>query len=72
MGRGTLATYALESADADCLPTGADRLAYPSADAPLLALVTSAALRDATALRDACKSKNRRQKPRLFVASFQF
>jgi hypothetical protein len=65
LGRGTLATYALESAEADCLPTAADWLAYPSADAPLFALAMTAALRDAGALCDACKSKNRCQKPRL-------
>ncbi len=64
-GRGTLATYALESAEASCLPTAADRLAYPSADAPLFALVMAAALRDAGALCAACTSKNRCQKPRL-------
>ena len=49
LGRGTLATYALESAEADCLPTDADRLAYPPADAPLFALDLTAALRDAGA-----------------------
>ena len=65
LGRATLATYALESAEAGCLPTAADRLAYPSADAPLFALAMTAALRDAGALCDACKSTNRSQKPRL-------
>jgi hypothetical protein len=62
VGRGTLATYALASAAADCLPTAADRLAYPSADAPLFALAMTAALCDAGALCDACKSKNRCRK----------
>ncbi len=65
LGRRTLATYALESAEADCLPTDADRLAYPPADAPLFALAMTVALRDAGALCDTCKSKNRCQKPRL-------
>ncbi len=59
LGRGTLATYALESAEADCLPTAADRLAYPSADAPLFALAMTAALRDAGALCDACPASQK-------------
>ncbi len=45
----TLATYALASAESDCLPTATDRLAYPSADAPLFALDMTAALLDAGA-----------------------
>ena len=65
MGRGTLATYAVASTESDCLPTATDRLAYPSADALLFALAMTAALRDAGALCDACKSTNRSQKPRL-------
>jgi hypothetical protein len=52
---GTLATHALASAEADCLPTAAGRLPYPSADSPLLSLVMQAALRDAATLRDVCK-----------------
>jgi hypothetical protein len=44
-----LATYTLASAESDCLPTATDRLAYPSADAPLFALDMTAALRDAGA-----------------------
>jgi len=63
LGRGALATYAVASAESDCLPTA--RLAYPCADAPLFALAMTAALRDAGALCDACKSTNRSQKPRL-------
>ena len=63
LGRGALATYAVASAESDCLPTAADRLAYPSADAPLFALAMAAAL------RDACTSKNRCQKPRLSLRS---
>jgi hypothetical protein len=65
LGRGALATYAVASAESDCLPTATDRLAYPCADAPLFALAMTAALRDAGALCDACKSTNRSQKPRL-------
>jgi hypothetical protein len=65
LGRGTLVTYAVESAEADCLPTAADRLAYPSEDAPLFVLVMTTSLRDAGALYDASKSKNHCQKPRL-------
>ena len=41
--------YAVASAESDCLPTATDRLAYPSADAPLFALDMTAALRDAGA-----------------------
>ncbi len=40
----------LQMAESDCLPTATDRLAYPSADAPLFELVMTAALRDAGAL----------------------
>ena len=49
LGRGALATYAVASAE----------------DGPLFALAMTAALRDAGALCDACKSINHSQKPRL-------
>jgi hypothetical protein len=70
LGRGTLATYALKSAEAGLV--GNQPLAYPCVslcDAPLFALVMAAALRDAGALCAACTSKNRCQKPRLSLRS---
>ena len=72
LGSGTLPTYALESAEADCLPTAVDRLAYPSAHAPLFALAMTATLRHVGALCDTCKSKNRCQKLRLSPRSEEF